>query len=39
MQSKKKMRKFENYMKALVTDFTHVYEDEGFAVPGRVWWI
>ena len=34
MQSKKKMRKFENYMTALVTDFTHVYEDEGFAVPG-----
>lgn len=28
------MLKFENYMKALVTDFTHVYEDEGFEVPG-----
>ena len=28
------MCKFENYMTALVTDFTHVYEDEGFAVPG-----
>lgn len=25
---------FENYMKALVTDFTHVYVDEGFVVPG-----
>ena len=34
MQSKKIMRKFENYMKVLVTDFTHVYEDEGFVVPG-----
>ena len=34
MQSKKIMRKFENYMTALVTDFTHVYEDEGFEVPG-----
>ena len=28
------MRKFEHYMTALVTDFTHVYEDEGFVVPG-----
>ena len=30
------MRKFESYMTALITDFSHVYEDEGFAVPGAI---